>query len=1042
MTDQGFNTYFNLIDNFTAKFDAIQKRITSVTRDKYVVDFTVSNDAVTQTQGIGKKIQESVAGINNAVLGSGATDGILQKTQESANKTANSMTKVGTETSKSTSALDKMRTKMGDMTGLADKLSDKFGIFTATLTSGAVAGIAWLKAFDSAAISESIYRKLERKNVDTERLQEFVAEASGMGYTTKGQRRDIADVVLSRTKMRSTQSEEFTLNIEKLYAQEEEYLNRMGVVSSADLADMLTRKTLGRGEKRILEDIGISSGSVSSRARGVAKVTEGVTAEELVKGDPLLVLNNRLDEFSSKMGKTMIEPMNMLLSVVIRVLDVIDRIPGAPNLVAIGMVLASAAGATSLLVTVLSPLGGIYTRLTGLLVANTTATATNTGSQVANAGASNVSIIAKTRLAAANIYASVATRAHTLATIINRATAMASVGAIAALAVIHGILTGSITLTTAATWALNVALAVLDTLNPFTYLAIGALILAGILGIIAYKSGILGTVWKDLSKIKFGKVFDDLMEGDFDSAWKRLSKGMAIAWEDVKGDITLKFGGNFETIVNYVRMLVSLASRMFPVHAKALGVLTDTQSVFGWMYSLWKSFWSWLGSVLNTLISAFPGGKKLLAKSEWEEAMEKSGITYSEGKYYQSEPTAITTWDDALKKWTNYEAGHGAEVTPSKDILALQARYEGEKGFFESLPGIDELNTTIDEIKKVFQGVSDRFDSFVDTLTKFKDSIVSQFSNFINKITNAVPWYNNEGGEIDKAKILDTLKSARTDDGERLFDFQDETLMAAIEEAITGVPQEVGNLTKPAKYARAVNKAKELINKPDYRTEGAAAPSTVEKLTGLAESLTSGGAELLTNVGIPTAVTTPTSPVYWNKMGEGITADEFTELSPGERTSGNWIYDAFRKILPESEESNAKSYTNGKETISPKAWGTLDSDQKEHWIPQYAVGATFKKDGLFAGRVHAPEEIIPQATAQRGAGPIARALDTLYGVTSSGRASSGSQKTEIHIHEHNDFSGMRVSSAIDVDKLMRDIERKIRGGSISAVRKQIEQGRT
>jgi hypothetical protein len=66
----------------------------------------------------------------------------------------------------------------------------------------------------------------------------------------------------------------------------------------------------------------------------------------------------------------------------------------------------------------------------------------------------------------------------------------------------------------------------------------------------------------------------------------------------------------------------------------------------------------------------------------------------------------------------------------------------------------------------------------------------------------------------------------------------------------------------------------------------------------------------------------------------------------------------------------------------------------------------------------------------------------LYGVTSSGRASSGSQKTEIHIHEHNDFSGMRVSSAIDVDKLMRDIERKIRGGSISAVRKQIEQGRT
>lgn len=1005
MTDQGFNTYFNLIDNFTAKFDGIMKRITSVTRDKYVVDFTVSNDAVTQTQGVGKKLQESVAGINNAALGSGAADGILQKTQESANKTASSMTKVGTETSKSTSALDKMRTKMGDMTGLADKLSDKFGIFTATLTSGAVAGIAWLKAFDSAAISESIYRKLERKNVDTERLQEFVAEASGMGYTTKGQRRDIADVVLSRTKMRGAQSEEFTLNIEKLYAQEEEYLNRMGVVSSADLADMLTRKTLGRGEKRILEDIGVSSGSVSSRARSVAKATEGVTAEELVKGDPLLVLNNRLDEFSSKMGKTMIEPMSTVLTVFIKIIDIIDRIPGAPNLVAIGMVLASAAGATSLLITVLSPLRGIYIRLTGLLVANTTATATNTGSQVANAGASNVSIIAKTRLAAANLYASVATRAHTLATMINRATAMASVGAMAALAVIHGVLTGSITLTTAATWALNVAMAVLDALNPFTYIIAGALILAGLVGLVAYKSGLLGTVWKDLSKIKFGKIFDDLMKGDFDGAWKKLSKGMAIAWEDVKGDITLKFGGNFETIVNYVRMLVSLASRMFPVHAKALGVLTDTKSIFDWMYSLWKSFWSWLGSVLNTLISAFPGGKKSLAKSEWEEAMEKSGITYSEGKYYQSEPTAITTWDDALKKWTNFEAGHGAEVTPSKDILALQARYEGEKGFFESLPGIDELNTAIDEIKKVFKGVSDSFDGFVDTLTKFKDSIVSQFSNFIK---NVFPW---AGGveEGEKSPTFEGFKeyvqtATKGSENYRSFaDVSDEVLQAAFTEAQTGIKQQHPYIDE-YEYKRLVE-----VGYPEYLKSGESSS---------------------------TASTSPFSNIPTGN------------LSPHEkevkRSEGDIDYEASRQrgIAAGYIIKDVKSYTNGEKTISPKAWDTLDSDQKEHWTPQYAVGATFKKDGLFAGRVHAPEEIIPRATAQRGAGPIARALDTLYGVTSSGRASSGSQKTEIHIHEHNDFSGMKVSSAVDVDKLMRDIERKIRSGSISAVRKQIEQGRT
>ena len=111
---------------------------------------------------------------------------------------------------------------------------------------------------------------------------------------------------------------------------------------------------------------------------------------------------------------------------------------------------------------------------------------------------------------------------------------------------------------------------------------------------------------------------------------------------------------------------------------------------------------------------------------------------------------------------------------------------------------------------------------------------------------------------------------------------------------------------------------------------------------------------------------------------------------------------------------------------------------------QYAIGATFKKDGLFAGRVHAPEEIIPQATAQRGAGPIARALDTLYGVTAGSRSSTSSQKTEVHVHNHNhnDFSGMRVSSDIDIEKLMKEIDRRIEAGSIAATHKAMGQRRT
>ncbi|WP_348528919.1 hypothetical protein [Methanothrix sp.] len=41
---------------------------------------------------------------------------------------------------------------------------------------------------------------------------------------------------------------------------------------------------------------------------------------------------------------------------------------------------------------------------------------------------------------------------------------------------------------------------------------------------------------------------------------------------------------------------------------------------------------------------------------------------------------------------------------------------------------------------------------------------------------------------------------------------------------------------------------------------------------------------------------------------------------------------------------------------------------------QYAMGATFNKGGLFTGQVHEKEEIIPQAIAQKGTGPLSKVL--------------------------------------------------------------------
>jgi hypothetical protein len=157
------------------------------------------------------------------------------------------------------------------------------------------------------------------------------------------------------------------------------------------------------------------------------------------------------------------------------------------------------------------------------------------------------------------------------------------------------------------------------------------------------------------------------------------------------------------------------------------------------------------------------------------------------------------------------------------------------------------------------------------------------------------------------------------------------------------------------------------------------------------------------------SVITAESKVYWPiDGGEPITSAERDQLPAGERL--NYRYG-----------SNGNPFE------------------------KHAIGATFTRGGLFAGQVHAPEEIIPQAIASKGPGPIARALDAFYGATSrngSASVSMASQPTEVHVHNSYDFSGMRVSSAIDIDKLMRDIERRIETGSVAAVQKAIGQRRT
>jgi hypothetical protein len=705
---------------------------------------------------------------------------------------------------------------------------------------------------------------MERKHVDTSQLDAFIKAGSGLGYTTSSQRLDIADSILSRTKLRGKKAESATEAIEKLYFQDNTYWNKKGISSSADLAELLTKKTLSRYDKQLLSDMGIKGSSVGSRLRNTEKLTKSLSTEDVAASDPLAALQNRMSEFSKKMGKTMIEPMLKVLTVANKIIDVINSIPGAPSLVAMGMVLVSASGAASLLMTALAPLIGIYAKLTGTQAVNAVTTTANTATTGTNVAVTNMSTSARLRLAAATIYHSAATKAAALSQ-----------------------------------WLLNAAM----TANPLGIVIVALVALAGVLYYVEKRTHLFSNAWKSLAKSDFvsgliGGV-DKLYSRLKSTGLLRLVAGAALGPIGLMGatatsdDVREKIWAGMMGLLNWVRT-------SFPFLSKIHDVMKKVYSIFEWIYSLWQGFWSWIKN-------AIPGAAKENKREEVVRLAQKRGIHLN---------SAGELWLDKLK---------GGRRTPTADEIGpkLQKAYNEWK----ALPGFAE--GIAEAVARGLGGIG----------TTIADAIVGAFPDF-SSLT----------------KILETLNNT-------------------------------------------------IVN---------------------------------------------WNPLNWGKNGgpfSGTSGSGYSDYSFAQPGKVDQTY----RYYPDKDKVVSLNFgVTGVREGDEVSWDDLPKSAQDYFntqkrSPGHAKGVSFKRSGWFGGNVHAPEELIPQAIASKGPGPISRALDAFYGATSNQRvasASEASRSVEVHVHSSYDFSGLRVSSAVDIDKLMREIDRRIANGSVEAVKRAIGQRRT
>jgi len=247
---KAFTALFNLTDNFSRKFDAIQARVRGITGKTIPINFEMNKGITGNLDAIQKKVEAAnmaASGWNNA-LGWAATG---------AKGTADATKNIGGEAQKSTGLLGNMQTKLEGVGGVADKIRDKFGAITGLLAGGSIAGMSWLNAMTSEKADKSFERRMARKRIDTSPVDAFIDQAEGKGYTTKSTRQDITDTILSRTRLRGPKMESTTKAIENLYAQNSYDLNKKGITSAQDFAELLTKKTMGPGDKQTLIDLGI-----------------------------------------------------------------------------------------------------------------------------------------------------------------------------------------------------------------------------------------------------------------------------------------------------------------------------------------------------------------------------------------------------------------------------------------------------------------------------------------------------------------------------------------------------------------------------------------------------------------------------------------------------------------------------------------------------------------------------------------------------------------------------------------------------------------
>lgn len=130
---------FNLLDNFSSKFDALQAKVARITDVSHSIKINVDQSVVGKTEEMGKRVESSTSGISKSI----------GKVSDANKDMGESIKKTGDVAKTQVSAVD---TLSAGYEGLAATFSRVRGVATglfAVLGTGAIAGMSWVSSSPS-----------------------------------------------------------------------------------------------------------------------------------------------------------------------------------------------------------------------------------------------------------------------------------------------------------------------------------------------------------------------------------------------------------------------------------------------------------------------------------------------------------------------------------------------------------------------------------------------------------------------------------------------------------------------------------------------------------------------------------------------------------------------------------------------------------------------------------------------------------------------------------------------------------------------------